>query len=92
MTHWAHINIWPDEMIALNQELKHHPALMNLLANHERNDAVNEWEMKLAEIAVYCEVILDGEYLPEALIKLCEILRAKLIERRQDNRSIVIIQ
>lgn len=91
MTHWAHINIWPDELIALNRELLNHPELMQRLANHERNDAVNEWEVKLAEIAVYCEVILDGEYLPEAIVKLCDILRIKLISRRKDNRSLVII-
>ena len=90
--HWTHINIWPDELIALNQELLHHPELMERLANHLRNDGVNEWEVKLAEIAVYCEVILDGEYLPEAIIKLCDILRIKLIARRKDNRGLLVIQ
>lgn len=91
MTHWAHINIWPDELIALNTELRNHPVLMQLLANHQRNDDVNEWETKLAEIAVYCEVILDGEYLPEDVQRLCGILHKKLIGRRTDNRSLVII-
>lgn len=91
MTHWAHINIWPEELIQLNRELIHHPVLMNLLANHERNDKINEWEVKLAEIAVYCEVLLDGEYNEEELVKLCGILYKKLIERRQDNRGILVI-
>ncbi len=92
MTHWAHINIWPDELIALNQEVLHHPILMQLLGNHERKDGINEWETKLAEIAMYCEVILDGTYNEEELIKLCDILRTKLIERRQDSRGLLIIQ
>lgn len=91
MTHWAHINIWPDELIQLNQEVRNHPILMNLLGNHERNDAVNEWETKLAEIAVYCEVILDGTYNEEELVKLCGILKVKLVERRQDNRGLLVL-
>lgn len=91
MTHWAHINIWPDELIQLNQEIRNHPILMSLLANHERNDAVNEWETKLAEIAVYCEVILDGTYNEEELVKLCGILKVKLVERRQDNRGLLVL-
>lgn len=92
MTRWAHINIWPDELIQLNQEVRNHPILMQLLGNHERNDAVNEWETKLAEIAVYCEVILDGTYSEEELVKLCGILRVKLVGRRQDNRGLLLIQ
>lgn len=92
MTHWAHINIWPDELIRLNMELFHHPVLQNLLTNHQRTDTVNEWETKLAEIAVYCEVILAGEYNEEELVRLCEILRVKLVERRQDNRGLLVLQ
>lgn len=91
MTHWAHINIWPDELIALNRELINHPKLMLLLQDHERNDGLNEWEMKLAQIAVYCEVILDGQYMPEQLQQLAGILYKKLIEKREDNRGLIII-
>ena len=49
MTHWAHLNIWPDELIALNREVANHPKLMELLANHP----AAEWEIKMAEIALY---------------------------------------
>lgn len=87
MTHWAHINIWPDELINLQREIAHHPDIQKLLANHP----VAEWEVKLAEIALYCEVIVDGHYEPEEIKKLCGILERKLKERRKDNRSILII-
>lgn len=88
MSYWAQINIWPEELIELQREIMQHPQLQLLLANH---NAI-EWEAKIAEIALYCEVILDGEYLPEQMIKLCEILRMKLVERRKDNRQLLIVQ
>ncbi len=87
MTHWAHINIFHEELIHLNQEIANHPKLMELLANHP----MAEWEIKMAEIALYCEVIVDGDYLPEEMKKLAGILYRKLIERREDNRGLVII-
>ena len=87
MTHWAHINIWPDEFIALNTEITNHPDLVELLANHP----AMEWEIRLAEIALFCEVIVDGDYLPEQMQQLAGILYRKLIERRKDNRGLVVI-
>jgi hypothetical protein len=88
LTAWAHINIWPDELIQLNREILNHPELMERLANHP----AGEWEIKLAEIALYCEVIVNGYYLPEELVRLAGILLQKLIDRRKDNRSILIIE
>lgn len=87
MTHWAHVNIWPDELIQLNRETQNHPKLQALLANHPST----EWEVKMAEIALYCEVIVDGDYMPEQMVQLAGILLRKLIERREDNRGLVII-
>lgn len=87
MTRWKYQNIFPDELIALNAELRYHPILQGLLAKHRAED----WEIKMAEIAAYCEVILDGEYLPEQMQKLAGILHTKLIAKRVDNRSLVII-
>lgn len=87
MTHWAHVNIWPDELIALNRETQNHPKLQALLANHP----ISEWEIKIAEIALYCEVIVNGDYMPEQMIQLAGILLKKLIERREDNRGLLVI-
>lgn len=87
MSHWKAINIWPDELIQLNRETMNHPKLMERLANHPST----EWEVKIAEIANYCEVIVDGDYMPEQMIQLSGILLRKLIERREDNRGLVVI-
>lgn len=87
MTHWAHVNIWPEELIQLNRETVRHPKLMELLANHPSA----EWEVKIAEIALYCEVIVDGDYMPEQMVQLAGILLKKLIERREDNRGLLVI-
>lgn len=88
MTTWAYQNIFPEELIQLNKEVSNHPELMTLLANHPSG----EWEIKMAEIALYCEVIVDGTYLPEEMQKLAGILTKKLIERRKDNRGLVVIE
>lgn len=88
MTHWTHINIFPEPFIQLNLEIQHHPHLQELLSNHP----AHEWEIRLAEIACYCEVAVDGDYLPEQIEQLCEILRIKLIARRTDNRGLVVIE
>lgn len=88
MSHWAHINIWPDELIQLNRELVNHPKLMERLANHP----MAEWEVKIAEIAQYCEVIVDGTYMPEEITKLAGILYTKLLLRREDNRGLLVIE
>jgi hypothetical protein len=88
MSHWAHINIFPDEVINLQRELVHHPKLMELLRANHRADS---WETKLAEIAKYCDVIVNGDYTEEDLVKLCGILEKKLMERREDNRGLLVI-
>jgi hypothetical protein len=63
-----------DAAIALAQEVSNHPELMKRLANHP----AAEFEVKLAEIAAYCDVVLDGLYTQEDLSKLCDILWRKL--------------
>ena len=74
----AYLEYFSPQRLALQQEVMQHPELMTLLANH----GGAEWETKLAEIAAYCGVILDGAYLPEELDNLCDILIRKLQEKR----------
>ena len=62
----------------LAQEVKKHPDLIALLQKHPQN----EFEILLAEIAAYCEVVLDGDYTPAQLDKLCAILYRKLQYKR----------
>lgn len=71
------IEYFKPEFLALQEELKNHPKLQKLLANH----SADEFELKLGEIAAYCKVIMDGYYTPEALQKLAGILTMKLQEK-----------
>jgi hypothetical protein len=72
MSHWAHLNFYPEPILQLQKELIHHPVLQQDLARHP----AHEWEIRLAQIALYCEVLLDGDYTEENLVKLCEILNS----------------
>jgi hypothetical protein len=71
------LDFFPESYIALNQELSNHPELCRLLANHPPQ----EFEIRLAEIATYCGVVLDGDYYPDDLEKLADILWTKLREK-----------
>ena len=62
----AYLEMFSEERIALNKELAYHPALMELLGKH----AMDEFEIRLAEIAAYCGVVVDGDYLSKDLDRL----------------------
>ena len=80
------LHFFPQEYIDLQQELQHHPELCTLLANHPAED----FEIKLAEIAAYLLIVLDGDYLPEDLQKLAGIMTYRLKEKRGAVDFIVI--
>lgn len=62
----------------LAREIPKHPELVELLQKHPQE----EFEILLAEIAAYCEVMLDGDYMPEDLDNLSAILYRKLQYKR----------
>jgi hypothetical protein len=64
--------------IALAKEVQYHPLLIDRLQKHPQA----EFEVLLAEIATYCEVIMDGDYYPEDFDRLCGILETKLRAKR----------
>ena len=68
----------------LAQEVKNHPDLAQQLANMQAEQGIDasEFEMRLAAVASYCGVALDGDYLPSDLDKLCGILVEKLKKKR----------
>jgi hypothetical protein len=76
---------FPPGHIALSKELSTglHPKLEKLLANHP----VTETEIKIAEIAGYCGVVLDGTYTIEERDKLCFILAGRLEVLREMPQS-----
>lgn len=89
MTAWAGINLFPEGIIALNQELStgYHPLLVELLSRHP----VSEWEIRFAHIAAYCEVILDGEYITDDFNRLGFILAKRLVLKRVYPQAQIII-
>ena len=82
--------LFPEGYIALNRELatRLHPKLEVLLKNH----SVDDVDIKLAEIASYCSVVLDGTYTIEERDRLCFILAGRLEVLREipDSQNIVI--
>lgn len=84
-TRQTHFNYDPSKFqyfsenkIALGREATLHPKLMEIL---KQND-INEFEIILAQVAAYCEVILDDTYMPHELDHLCGVLVNKLITKR----------
>lgn len=74
----AHLEFFPESYLALQQELAdNHPELAARIAKHPPS----EFEFRIAEIAAYCDVILDGYYTPEDLEKLCNLLWTKLKQK-----------
>lgn len=83
-----HYRFFPEEEQELQRELVHHPELIKRLQNHPQN----EQEIIIAEIATYCEVVLEGTYTPEMLTRLCGILARRLKERRpRQSRPMIIV-
>ena len=76
----AYLEFFSEARLNLQKEIAQdgHEALWPLLAKYQ----ASEFELRLAEIAAYCEVILDGVYSQQELDKLCEILTRKLYEKR----------
>ena len=68
--------MFPEGYIALNKELASgfHSALEAKLANHP----VDEVDIRLAEIATHCSVILDGIYTLAERDHLCAVLAGRL--------------
>lgn len=78
------IAMFPEEFIDLNRELEYHPVLTDLMGNIP----ANEFELRIANVAAYCEIIVDGSYGPDDLINLAKICLQKLQDKR---KKIVIV-
>lgn len=70
------LHFFPEGVILLNKELATgvHPKLEAILSKHDSND----WELRLADIAAYCDVVIDSYFVDEDLNKLCAILSGRL--------------
>jgi hypothetical protein len=78
MSKWQQHVYFPREFLELQLEIENHPKLIELLGKH----APNEFEIRMAEICSYCEVILDGDYTEGDFTKLAKICTQKLWNKR----------
>jgi hypothetical protein len=72
------LQFFPEEFLALQQEIIHHPDLQNKLANHPST----ELEVRIAEVASHCNILLDDTYDENDLKRLAKILTKRLFESR----------
>ena len=93
LTEWSNgkytFELFPQEYIDLNKELYEggHDKICNILGQY----SADEVDIKLAQIASYCEVMLDGDYTLENRMQLCKILKEKLVLMRPQQKSQVIL-
>lgn len=71
------LEFFPDVAIALNAEILNHPKLMMQLREMEHQTP----QAKLAHIATYCNVFVDGAFDDKGLEALFELLLRKLKEK-----------
>lgn len=70
------IEMFPEGYILLNKELAtgYHPKLEYNLSNYP----VDEIDIRLATVATYCGIVMDGAYTLESRSELCAILAGRL--------------
>lgn len=70
------IEMFPEGYVLLNKELAtgYHPALERNLSNYP----VDEIDIRLATIATYCGIVMDGAYPLKSRSDLCAILAGRL--------------
>jgi hypothetical protein len=78
------IQMFPEAAIELHKEVSKHPALLSALSCLGPESTLNE---RIAIIAAYLGMVLDGYYVEEELEKLFEIILHKL-----RNKSAIILQ
>ena len=80
--------LFPQEYLDLNNELctGYHPKI-EFISQYP----ADEIDIKLAQIAAYCEIMLDGDYTLSDRIKLCKALKERLILLRSYPEASVIL-
>lgn len=80
MSKTINVVFFPEELIELNRELANteHEVLAKILAQVP----ADEIEMRIGQIAAYCEVMLDGTYDHAGIMQICKICTNRLQEKR----------
>jgi len=71
-----------ERRVRLVQECTKHPVLLDQLSQLAKVDGELDWADALAEIAAYCNVVMDGLYSEDDL----EVLYPQLTKRMVDTR------
>jgi len=76
------MDFYPEEVIALNRELANglHEPLRKILHDLPTDTSFAE---RIGHIAAYCDLILDGEYMPEDIAKICGELQKRLEKNKR---------
>jgi hypothetical protein len=72
------IEMFPEELIALREEIQKHPDLLVILHGQPDKDVY----IQINEIAAWAGVVLDGTYTQDDIVKLCGVLVEQLQKRR----------
>lgn len=70
--------LYEQELQDLNREVMFHPDLQKILQGQEEKDLY----VQIADIAAFCEIVLEGDYTKEDILKLCVVLTKHLYSRR----------
>lgn len=84
------LKYFPEGLIELQAELAtgFHPKLEPLLSKHRSDD----WELKLAEICLYCRIVMDGTFDETEINALCKEVIQRLKIRRENPNGLIIVQ
>ena len=82
-----YLEYYPEEYIELQKELRFHPVLLDRLQKFDQKDV----ELVIAEIAAYCEIVLDGIYVEADIVRLAELMIPKLRAKRQAPPPIILL-
>jgi len=74
---------FPPSLIALNEEILNHERLVYNLSVQEDQDVY----IRIAEVAAYAGVVLDGTYTQEDIINLADML----VQRLRQMRATIIV-
>ncbi len=73
----------PREFQELRKEVSNHPSLLSRLQELPPEVDVGDW---IGCVAAYCEIMLDGAYSAEDMMKIAE----RCTERLRDRRTLIV--
>ena len=82
-----YLEYFPEAYIELQKELRFHPVLLDRLQKFDQKDV----ELVIAEIAAYCEILMDGIYVEADIVRLAELMLPRLRAKRQRPDSVIIV-